>query len=101
AVQLRRLVTARRHPPVQPRPRLPRRPRPTRNSSALRQTFEVPSERPGQVGPLQGEIHDGLQEAELIAGVVPDTFDLTGVDRPVLQQPPESVRQLDFTLNLA
>ena len=54
-------------------------PRPTRR--AERQTWfsasvidaaQVLPERPGQIRPPQREVHDGLQESELVAGVVAD-----------------------------
>ena len=49
-----------------------------------------------QIGPPQREVHDGLQEAELVAGVVAHALDLAGVDRPRLEQLAQTVGQLDL-----
>ena len=45
------------------------------------ETFQVRAERVGQIGPRQRELHRGLEEAELLAGVVPLALELDGVDR--------------------
>ena len=49
-----------------------------------------------EVRPPQREIDDRLQEPQLVAGVVPDAVDAAAVDRAVLQQPAQSVGQLDL-----
>ena len=57
---------------------------------------EVRRELVGEVRPAQREVDDGFQEAELVAGVVADAFDLAGVDRPGLQQLAQAVGQLNL-----
>ena len=57
---------------------------------------EVLRERLGEVRPPQREVHHRLQEPELVARVVADALDLAGVDRPLLEQLAQSVRELDF-----
>jgi hypothetical protein len=58
--------------------------------------LQVLQERAGEVRPAQGKIHDGLQKAQLVAGIVPDAIDPAPVDGAVLQQPPQAVGQLDL-----
>ena len=58
--------------------------------------FEIAAERLGQVGPPEREIHQRLQESELVAGVVAHAVNLARVDRPLLQQPAQPVGQLNF-----
>src|SRR5262249_31382459 len=49
-----------------------------------------------EVGPPEREVDDGLEEPELVAGVVADAVDFAGVDRAHAQQFTESVGQLDL-----
>ena len=56
----------------------------------------VLAERLGQIRPAQREVHHRLQEAQLVAGVVAHAVDLERVDRARLQQPPQSVGELDL-----
>ena len=58
-------------------------------------------ERLGQLRPPQREVHQRLQESQLVAGVVADAVDLAGVDRPLPQQPPQAVGQLDLARAIA
>src|SRR5437667_8534490 len=62
---------------------------------------EVGRELGGEVRPAQGEIDDGLQEAELVAGIVPHAFHFTCIDRPRLEQGPQSVGELNLARAVA
>ena len=57
---------------------------------------QVVAEGLREVRPAQREIHHGLEEPQLVAGVVAHAVDLAAVDRPLLQQPPQPVGQLDL-----
>ena len=48
--------------------------------------LQVVAERLGQIRAPQREVHDRLQEPELVAGVVADAVDLAAVNRPRLEQ---------------
>ena len=50
------------------------------------EAYEVLAERLREIRPLQREVHDRLQESQLVAGVVPDAVDFAGVERPRAQQ---------------
>ena len=50
----------------------------------------------GQVRPGQRELHRGLQEAELLAGVVALALELDGIDGPPAPQRAQAVRQLNL-----
>ena len=50
-----------------------------------------------EIWPSQRKIHDGLEIAELVARVVARSVDLICEDLPLLQEPAESVRQLNFS----
>ena len=63
---------------------------------AASNAFQILPERPGQIRPPQREIHDGLQEAELVAGVVADAGHLAGVERPLREQPLQPVGELNL-----
>ena len=65
-------------------------------TSSRSRRLQVLAERLGEIRPAQREVDDRLQESELVAGVVADAVDLAAVDRPLLQQPPQAVGQLDL-----
>src|SRR5262245_54061536 len=61
-----------------------------------RQAAEIRAEGVGQVGAGQGKFDGGLEETELLAGVVSLALELDRVDRPLRAQHPEPVGELDL-----
>ena len=62
---------------------------------------EIGRELLGEIRPPEREIHDCLEEPQLVAGVVPDALDFAGVNRPRLQQLAQAIGQLDFARPIA
>ena len=58
--------------------------------------MQVLAKGAAQVLALERELDGGLQEAELVAGVVAHALELVAVERPALLQLPQAVRQLDL-----
>ena len=99
----RREPTAARRSPSRPadvdaraRPADHRRTQPRPAPIFRSSVFEILPERLGEVGPLQREVDQRLQESQLVAGVVADAVDLAGVERPLAQQLAQAVGQLDL-----
>src|SRR2546426_11094987 len=70
-----------------------------RASQTLRlepQRLEVGAELAGEVGPVQGELNRGLEEAELVPGVVAPALELDAVHRASRPERAQGVRELDF-----
>src|SRR5262249_48796184 len=61
------------------------------------ETLEIPAERGGEIRAAEREVHQRLEEPELVARVVAYAVDLARVQRPILQQPAQSVGQLNLT----
>src|SRR5688572_3030215 len=60
------------------------------------EALEVSAELVTEVRPGEGEIHRGLEKAQLVAGVVAPPLELQGVDRPLLPEGAQPVGELDL-----
>src|SRR4249920_185800 len=58
--------------------------------------FQILTEVFAEIRPAKREVHDRLQESQLVAGVVAGALDTASVNRPRLQQLPKTVGQLDL-----
>src|SRR5581483_7892169 len=81
--------------------RLPRRtnPCPARQFAARwleAKALEVLAEGVREIGPGQRELDGGLEEPELLPGVVPLAFELDRVDRAAAPQHAQAVGELDL-----
>src|SRR6185503_15339040 len=70
--------------------------RPRRSSRLQLEAAQVLAEGAAQVRPLQGELHRGLEEAQLVAGVVAGALEAVAVDRALVPQGPQAVGELDL-----
>jgi hypothetical protein len=68
-----------------------------RSPGALQgEALEVGAKAVGQVGARQRELHGGLQEAQLLPGVVPLALELDGIDGSTAPEGAEAAGQLDL-----
>ena len=61
---------------------------------------QVLAEVIAQVRTTQREVHNRLQESELVSGIVSDAVDPAAEDRPRFQQAPQTIGQLDFSRSI-
>src|SRR5262245_44419188 len=72
-----------------------------RNGCLEPQALQVLAEGAAQVVALERELDRGLQEAQLVSGVVARALEAVAVQAPVLAQGAQAVRELDLAAGVA